>query len=200
MDIAPTLEQVMAHLYPPCRRKAPAERFVHLAKEMIRRARSFLEPRGATNEVGLIEHGDGENIRFLGIAIVGLATIGPRLEEEVRKLEGPEKIFLDACGSAAVEVLCDRMDALITEEVTRRGMRRTKRASPGHAPFPIEKQRLIFEMLPAAELGVELTPGLMMKPVKSASFFLLAGENPSLPIIETKCGGCPILNCVERSK
>ncbi len=130
---------------------------------------------------------------------LGICTIGPALEEKVRELmstgQEPEGYILDAVGSVAAEASADAVNAKICHWAEAHGLRATPRFSPGYGDWSLEEQRQIFDLLPAAEIGMSLNPSCMMIPRKSVSFavrFTEAGEEPPS---ENRCERCGLKNC-----
>ncbi len=84
-------------------------------------------------------------------------------------------LIIGAMGSAAIESWCDEVNAVIT-----RTYGATKpRFSCGYGDFPLETQRDIFRaMLPEKTLGVTLSEGLVMSPVKSVTAIVGIKDEP----------------------
>jgi hypothetical protein len=129
---------------------------------------------------------------------LGLVTIGPELEARAAVLSRQGRLFdalvLDALGSAAVEAASQALEDEILAVLCQQGLSATSRKSPGYGAFDLECQRIIFSLLPAAELGVTLSSGLMMAPQKSISFtmgVLGEAEGEQRP----GCAGCERRGC-----
>jgi hypothetical protein len=103
-----------------------------------------------------------------------ICTIGPELEQEVKKLmeknEMTRALILDALGSEAAEEVAIQSDRILAEKAREMNLWPSKRFSPGYGKWDIKEQRFIFPMLPAADIGVRLTESCMMVPRKSVSF------------------------------
>jgi len=103
-----------------------------------------------------------------------ICTIGPELEQEVKKLmeinEMTGALILDALGSEAAEEVAIQSDRILAEKAREMNLWPSKRFSPGYGKWDIKEQRFIFRMLPAADIGVRLTESCMMVPRKSVSF------------------------------
>lgn len=129
-------------------------------------------------------------------AMVG--TLAPQLESHCRELSRRGDIYeatlLDAVGVA----LLDELGKKIHHELTRRsadeGFFCGCRLGPGLNGFPAEAQRLIFELVDAAAIGVTLNDSLVMTPVKSISFLTPLGPSPGRPS-GAKCSQCGLKNC-----
>jgi cobalamin-dependent methionine synthase I len=134
---------------------------------------------------------------------VAVATIGPDLESEVKRLndrgEVTKGLLMDALGSVCVESAADHIDHQIRREIGRKGLRASTRFSPGYGSFGLEHQRFIFEVVPAHEIGVKLSESLMMVPRKSVSFCLNAGRNPQEIRKKRLCAECDVEGCMKRS-
>jgi hypothetical protein len=103
-----------------------------------------------------------------------LCTIGPKLEEEIKKLmkinEMTRALILDALGSEAAEEVAIQSDRKLAEKAREMNLWPSKRYSPGYGKWDVKEQRYIFKLLPAADIGVRLTDSFMMIPRKSISF------------------------------
>ncbi len=108
-----------------------------------------------------------------------VCTIGPELEEKATdyfaKNEPLLGLLLDGIGSAAVDSLTQEVCRFTTHEASSRGYQASSPISPGMPGFPISEQWQVLELVPAAEIGVSLTPSGIMVPRKSASMVIGIG-------------------------
>ena len=124
------------------------------------------------------------------VAIV-VCTIGPALDERVAALfaagDPVRALALDGAGVAALRgswLVGER----IREDAVPRGLRIGMRASPGQEGWPIQQQRVLFDLLPAEEIGVRLTESCLMLPRKSVSF--VVGLGPEMRPDAVACDFC----------
>jgi hypothetical protein len=103
---------------------------------------------------------------------IAACTIGPALEERLNQLfsEHPVRAMaLDGAGVAALRevsrVVTDEVRSIAADHGWGSGMR----AQPGQEGWSIWQQRVIFDHLPADEIGVRLTDSCLMIPRKSVS-------------------------------
>lgn len=163
-------------------------------------ALALLRPRGAWR---LVEQAVAEETgmpRPSEKVAAGLCTIGAELETEAaRRAEAGaplDALILDAAGSAATEAAADALNFLICEEAGKLGRYAAPRVSPGYGKWPVAFQAELLALLPAAELGVALTPGLMMVPRKSVSFAVnLLKVAPRGRGCRDRCRRCGLPNC-----
>jgi len=103
-----------------------------------------------------------------------LCTIGPELEGTVARLMSDgdmlRGLVLDWLGSEAVTSISKQAEAWLKKEGPALGLWPGKRFAPGYKGWDVSGQKLIFSVLPAAEIGVRLTESFMMIPRKSYSF------------------------------
>ena len=108
-----------------------------------------------------------------------VCTIGPKLEKEVtdyfHQKEPLRGLFLDGIGSAAVDSLSHEVCKFMMREALSRGYQSSSPFGPGMPGFLITEQRQLFQLVPAEEIGVSLTPSVMMVPQKSASMVIGIG-------------------------
>lgn len=124
------------------------------------------------------------------IALV--CTIGPLLETlavELMRTDPLRALAFDALGSAAAEILavtaCNRLEA----EAIAQGWQASMPLNPGMIGWPVQQgQPEIFSLLDASQIGIRLTEGNVMKPLKSVS--LIMGLGPELNAPGRPCDYC----------
>lgn len=131
---------------------------------------------------------------------VGLCTAGSALEEESLRRSGDgetlDALILDAVGSAAAEAAADALNTLLCAEARKANLYASPRVSPGYGKWDVSNQPKLLSLLPARELGVSLTPGLMMVPRKSVSFAVnLLKDRPRGYGGRSRCARCGLRNC-----
>jgi hypothetical protein len=204
IPIVPSPDAILGQLYPPG--QTPTERQAcanELATQAAGRARELIQAAGVFRIIPAEELAPWPPTARGEFLVAGLASLGFDLDAACQNLraEGQDTraLFLDAAGAVAVEAACDFLEKTIARECRRQMWNRTRRASPGYGAFPLEDQKRLFELLPAGDLGVELTAECMMTPLKSVSFVILAGENPQLVRADLTCDACALLNCPDHS-
>ena len=164
--------------YPEGRR--PVGRLAPLLDDVLLEARSLARgcgayrrfPVSAASGLGLVpERADG--------LVVGLATAGAGIERRVTELlgegDGTRALLLDAAGSAAAEEAARRLASRAVGAKADGVVDVPCRISPGYGRWPLAAQEALFALLPHEELGVSLSPSMMMSPRKSVSFALWIG-------------------------
>jgi len=113
-------------------------------------------------------------------AMILAATIGPAPDELTDRYTESGEItkayVMQACGSAAVEELCDEFTAGLDIPD---GFSLRTRYSPGYGDFPLQAQKELLELLP--EPGIVLTDTLMMIPSKSVTALIGICADPDSP-------------------
>jgi hypothetical protein len=177
-------------------------------RQMVERAeelgRELVAPRGVYRIIEAPETDKLGPLKGEQRAGLGVCTIGPALEEKVRELmstgQEPEGYVLDAVGSVAAENVADAVNASICHWAEANGLQAAPRFSPGYGDWSLEEQREIFDMLPAAQVGMSLNPSCMMIPRKSVSFavrFVPLGAEADL---SHPCERCGLENCPFRKR
>jgi hypothetical protein len=114
------------------------------------------------------------------LAMVG--TIGPDLErrsQEWQEAEDPFRaLLLDGIGNAAVDALSREMCRAAGALAAAEGMRASGPLAPGIHGIPLSNQPTLLGLAGAERIGVRLSPGWMMTPVKSVS--MVIGIGPDL--------------------
>lgn len=67
--------------------------------------------------------------------------------------------------------------------------------SPGYCGISLAQQKTVFRLVNAGEIGVELMPTLIMKPVKSVSGLIGIGPLQHVTAFGNPCDKCPMHNC-----
>jgi len=65
---------------------------------------------------------------------------------------------------------------LACQEAIEQGFKTSRHFSPGYRGWNISQQKIIFEIIPAEDIGVILTKGYMMLPRKSLSWVIGVGK------------------------
>ena len=110
--------------------------------------------------------------------VLALCTIGKELEERIAGLMGTDMMramALDGAGTAAVGEVSRLIREQISSSAESAGLKAGMKANPGQEGWPIEQQRTLFNIIPAGEIGVELTDSCLMIPRKSVSFAIGIG-------------------------
>ena len=133
---------------------------------------------------------------------IGVATVGDAIERRASELmalgEPASALALDAAGSAAADEAADRLSAIIVGRGGEAPEGVACRLSPGYEGWPLEAQRRLLGLLPAAEVGVALTPSLLMVPRKSVSFAIWLGAAGPPGKGRRGCGECSLVGCRQR--
>lgn len=134
----------------------------------------------------------GEDVRTLlngcEAVIFFAATLGAEAEALIRRAQVTDMaqaVILDACGSAAIENVCDNLCGdLAAAEAP---LYLTDRFSPGYGDFPFAQQPDFCRLLDVGRrIGVTLSPSGLMLPQKTVT--ALMGVSP-VPV-EKRSRGC----------
>ena len=132
--------------------------------------------------------------------IVFAATLGAEAERLIRRAQAvdmADAVILDACGSAAVENVCDNLCAdLAAAEAP---LFLTDRFSPGYGDLPFSQQPDFCRLLDVERrIGVTLTDSGLMLPQKSVTALLGVSPVPT-PKRPRGCASCNLFeNCAYR--
>lgn len=112
--------------------------------------------------------------------VLFIATIGPRLEEQVHGRISNEPlpaVVLDYFGSEAVVGLTHYMREELEAYAQPKGYRVGWRFCPGYGDWDTREQHKLFSVLDGDPIGVELAPSGMMHPRKSYAGVVPVGPN-----------------------
>ena len=145
-----------------------------IVHEEAEKAKKHVRPRVLAAILDSDELPDHPIFRNAEKAALCLCTIGPELERTVTRLMSDgdmlRGLVLDWLGSEAVASVSKQAEAWLKKEGPALGLWPGKRFAPGYKGWDVSGQKLIFSVLPAAEIGVQLTESFMMIPRKSYSF------------------------------
>jgi len=178
-----------------------------VAREVLEEAQSLLAPAAlytilpmhdlqhqrVTLDGGAVFEGPLVARALVGATEVALTvcTVGSALDKRVDALfaENPVRaLALDGAGIGAVGGIARLVGERVREEAVTRGSRIGMRAEPGQEGWPIQQQRVLFDLLPAEEIGVRLTDSYLMLPRKSLSF--VVGLGPEMCPDAVTCDFC----------
>ncbi|RME85189.1 MAG: hypothetical protein D6775_03460 [Caldilineae bacterium] len=141
--------------------------------------------------------GGGPVVEVMGGAeelVVAVCTVGPEVDRQLRLLrenhQGFTMLVLDELAGWGVDQirqqLCQRLEA----EQQARGRYTSTVLSPGESTWSLQDQRVIFRLLDTSQIGVHLSPGLVMVPLKSLSMIVGLGSRPMGVPGMTNCDYC----------
>jgi hypothetical protein len=126
--------------------------------------------------------------------LILIATIGPKLEEQVTKYAKSSKalrsMVLDGVGTAAVDKLIPEAMKLLAAEVAKRGYEISSPVNPGMPGFPMTEQWNLLELAPASEIGVSLSSSGVLVPRKSTSMVIGIGPKMTRWTQAEVCARC----------
>ncbi len=128
----------------------------------------------------------GAVVELLGAAeelVMAVGSIGPDLDGATRDWftngREVEAFVLGEVGNLAIGKLGDLIPEIVSQWAAERGLETSGALSPGGTGVDLTEQRVVVELAGAQRIGVELTSGSMLAPVKSIS--MLIGLGHGLP-------------------
>lgn len=124
----------------------------------------------------------------------GVATLGATLETRVSALFAERSLALalalDALGNELLFAVSRRVQDRMLADATRRGLTMAGELRAGDPGLELQAQSAVLRLAEAEKIGVTLTGGSMMRPVKSCSMVL--GVGLALPEVRwSRCDHCP---------
>jgi hypothetical protein len=134
---------------------------------------------------------------------VAVATIGSRLEAEVAALfsrkQAVKAMALEEIGVAALFELSTGLGNLVAEEAQAFGLKTSSPLFPGDDGIDLGHQKTVFELAGGGDIGMHLSGGAMLFPVKSASMIFGLGKHMPRWDQNKKCAVCKARNkCLYR--
>lgn len=144
----------------------------HFAVAALRDGRMILEENTEFAAPGWLFEGASH-------LFIGAATLGPEFEaESSRRFEAGDPaggFILDAVASEELRCGVDAFYRGFRDRVRREGLTAGPKLFPGCHGIPLDVQKAVFGLLPAAGIGMALDGSLMMTPRKSVSFIVPYG-------------------------
>lgn len=114
-------------------------------------------------------------------AYLGLCTLGPEIDTHIRTLSDEGDLLtasvLNEVALASILQLTQQIHDAVKDSVRPKGLRAGAAYRPGIGRWPLEVQRILFDLLPAQKIGVTLTEELLMLPAYSTSLIIPVREN-----------------------
>jgi len=139
-----------------------------------------------------------------------IVTLGGDLTRAIHELNRTNAIteayMLDIIASEATEIVADGIQNHFRDHLVEKrqicGRSKILRYSPGYCGWHISAQTKIFDYLKPGEIGIELTDGFLMDPLKSNSGVIVSGPGEIHQFKNTFsfCKSCETHNCRERIK
>ncbi|WP_122642916.1 vitamin B12 dependent-methionine synthase activation domain-containing protein [Luxibacter massiliensis] len=143
----------------------------------------------------------GRNLKGCSKIVLFGATLGTevdRLLKRVSLTDMARAVVLQACGAAMLEEYCDECQLAIENELAKEGLSLRPRFSPGYGDFSISCQAQIMQMLDCAKrIGLTMTDGYMMTPVKSVTAVMGVSATKEKCHIKG-CEACGKKDCIYR--
>jgi len=197
-----------------------------LFDESLASARAFLaanaRPQCVVDTVDLptfsgLYDGEGKNDRDTPLEMIAersqalslfAVTLGQAITDTVAELFSKHDYLtatlLDTMASLAAEALVESLEERFAQRIVEHEGRSTPPAvlaySPGYCGWHVSGQKALFSALKPEQIGISLGAGCMMRPLKSVSGVLVAGESEihDFDPVFTCCSRCDTLECRER--
>ena len=157
-------------------------------------SRHRLELAGGTVFTGRI----GEFLGEVEKVAVFLASAGPEIvaaaEAAMQARDFLGGLVFHAIGAALAETMLERTVEHLRARLEP-GEAITLPYSPGYCGIPLEEQRILFGLLDASRIGVELLPTLIMRPLKTISGLIGIGPAERVRAYGNPCELCPLADC-----
>jgi hypothetical protein len=128
------------------------------------------------------------------VAVI-FATIGVAWSDAVsarfRQGGSLDGFLLDELGTAVLERWSRRIEALVRMSARSRGQRAGSPVEPGHPGLPLAVQSVLAELVESHSVGIEITSGGMLTPVKSISMLIGIGNGLRRWSRAETCRECP---------
>jgi hypothetical protein len=125
---------------------------------------------------------------------VGVLTLGPALERRASALFAERRmslaLALDKLGNEMLSALSRRVQDRIVIEARNAGLTAAGELRAGDPGLPLSAQSAVHHLAGASTIGVSVTPGQVLHPLKSMSMVL--GIGIDLPAAKwSRCDDCP---------
>ena len=146
-------------------------------------------------------HNLGRKLRGCEKVILFAATIGEGADLLIRRysrVNVSRALAMQASSAAMIEAYCNEQNQRYKEDARARGYFLRPRFSPGYGDFPLEKQRILCDVLKTEKtVGIKLTGSLLMMPSKSVTAVIGMSRHEE-PCIMEGCEACGKKDCAFR--
>lgn len=126
--------------------------------------------------------------------VLAIYSVGPRLEERATEYQAARNYLpgfaLDLVGSAAVDEVGRVAYGLIEKLAKSKGLNASIPLNPGTSHWPLHDNKVLTELVPATEIGIEALESGLLRPFKSISFAVALGEHVLTPAEGSSCDYC----------
>jgi len=133
---------------------------------------------------------------------VFVCTAGHEISDWSKKLMAEGDLttgyIVDVVGSEVVETAVDKIQLMLSEQITAAGLKISNRFSPGYCSWNVSEQHKLFSLLPDNFCGVRLSNTALMYPIKSVSGIIGIGKN--IRFNSYTCKTCDMQNCLYRTR
>jgi hypothetical protein len=123
-----------------------------------------------------------------------ICTLGPALEQRITALFAERRtslaLALDGIGNELLFALSRRLQDWIIAEARKHQLTAAGELRPGDPGLPLAAQPAVLRLAGAGEIGVSVTQGQLLHPLKSMSMVLGIGVDLP-PARWSRCDGCP---------
>jgi hypothetical protein len=132
-----------------------------------------------------------------GSCILMAATLGSEVDKRIRYYEKKDltkALILDACATACIEAVCDKVCSGIEKDSLGAGEHLTWRFSPGYGDLPIDIQKGFLAVLDAGRrIGLTASSTNILLPRKSVTAVM--GITGSCTVAARGCAACSNEEC-----
>jgi hypothetical protein len=173
------------------------------ARDLIRPAIAYAVHPVTGGDEGRLYVADGRALESAVVArlfadapevVPAIFTIGSLLEERAAEHHArgdyPAGFALDMVGAFAVNKVGEVAYRLIEDLAAARGVRASIPLNPGTTHWPLSGNRVLAELIPAGEIGVEVLESGLIEPYKSISYVVALGRDVLTPDRGSSCDYC----------
>ena len=141
-------------------------------------------------------------IKSAGSIAIFACTAGQGISDWSKKIMAEGDLtagyIVDVVGSEVVEAAVDKMQFMLSEQMTAAGLKISNRFSPGYCRWNVSEQHKLFSLLPENFCSIRLSSTALMHPLKSVSGVIGIGKDVSFnPYI---CHVCDVKDCLYRDR
>ena len=133
-------------------------------------------------------------------------TVGEKIEQEITKRfrQGNylEAMLMDAAATCAVEQAADSLEKAVEIEVAKESYKMRWRYSPGYGDWSLSQQKNFFQIIGAKEIGMKLSPAMMLIPRKSVTAIIglekISADKKISAGDKKNCADCDRKDCPAR--
>ncbi|KJS20791.1 MAG: hypothetical protein VR72_13545 [Clostridiaceae bacterium BRH_c20a] len=188
-----------------CRPKSPAyNNLSRIYDSFLKNIKDIIDPIGVYGFIDIPPNFEFPEMSNCGKIVLCFLTLGEEVSLKTKdyfaKGEYLEAMLLEVIADEIIFKMSEQLYCKALLEAQENGWNLTEKIEPGSENVPLQIQKEIFEKLNLINMGVSISSGNMLMPLKSITYFCGAGEKISTMRKGHNCSNCSMEKCNYKMK